>query len=293
MPYGGPIVDPFHRKGPDGRTYFDVLDPPRGLGQLYAVLVNHTRRFQAEAAKAQYPAAKAYWNGWRLAFRKGIIDLQRTMAKSAIEAAGVADVVATNVLKATQVRPDTTKQRHLEDTFLSRATPTGAVELGVAGLFDEKKLNQAKRGGNIYWEAQEFGTDAHVGRVRYAVSSSVRAVAHGRRRLTSASIPSSRRRGGGRQGGSGSRSRRGAFCAGASRRLGSAATRASSQRGERSTRCLLRFRGAACHHPRRVVAAPAGGNRDGGDRSQPGSPADPAEIATLVVHYGVAMETHP
>jgi hypothetical protein len=165
MPYGGPIVDPFHRKGPDGRTYFDVLDPPRGLGQLYAVLVNHTRRFQAEAAKAQYPAAKAYWNGWRLAFRKGIIDLQRTMAKSAIEAAGVADVVATNVLKATQVRPDTTKQRHLEDTFLSRATPTGAVELGVAGLFDEKKLNQAKRGGNIYWEAQEFGTDAHVGRV--------------------------------------------------------------------------------------------------------------------------------
>jgi hypothetical protein len=292
MPYGGPIVDPFHRKGPDGRTYFDVLDPPRGLGQLYAVLVNHTRRFQAEAAKAQYPAAKAYWNGWRLAFRKGIIDLQRTMAKSAIEAAGVADVVATNVLKATQVRPDTTKQRHLEDTFLSRATPTGAVELGVAGLFDEKKLNQAKRGGNIYWEAQEFGTDAHVGRVirGFFVGSG------GRARPSQADFrvhPEFQAQRGGRQGGSGSRSRRGAFCAGASRRLGSAATRASSQRGERSTRCLLRFRGAACHHPRRVVAAPAGGNRDGGDRSQPGSPADPAEIATLVVHYGVAMETHP
>jgi hypothetical protein len=164
MPYGGPIVDPFHRKGPDGRTYFDILDPPRGLGQLYAVLVNYTRRFQTEAANAQYPAAKAYWNGWRLAFRKAIVDLQQTMAKSAIEAAGVADAVATNVLKATQVRPDTTKQRHLEDTFLSRPTPTGAVELGVAGLFDEKKLNQAKRGGDIYWQAQEFGTDAHVGR---------------------------------------------------------------------------------------------------------------------------------
>jgi hypothetical protein len=164
MPYNGPVTDPFHRLGPDGRTYFDVLDPPRGLGQLYAVLVAHTRTFGTEAAAANYPAAKAYWNGWRLAFQKGIVDLEVTMAKAAVEASLVADAVAKNVLKATQVRPDTSKSRHLEDTFFSRHTPTPVVELGVAGLFDERALSKASRGGGIYWEAQEFGTDAHVGR---------------------------------------------------------------------------------------------------------------------------------
>lgn len=163
--YGGPVTDPFHRPGPDGRLYFDVLDPPRGLGQLYLVLVTHTRRFQAEAAASTYAAARAYWDGWVIAFRKAITDLRTTMAKAAIEAAVVADAVATNVLKSTQVRPDTSKQRHLEDNFVSRHTPTGAVELGVAGLFEEKVLNRAAtRGGKTYWEAQEFGTDAHVGR---------------------------------------------------------------------------------------------------------------------------------
>jgi hypothetical protein len=165
MPYSGPVSDPFHRLGPDGRTYFDVLDPPRGLGQLYGVLVAHTRTFGVEAAAANYPAAKAYWNGWRLAFQKGIVDLEVTMAKAAVEASLVADAVAKNVLKATQVRPDTSKAKHLEDTFFSRHTPTPVVELGVVGLFDEGALSQASRGGGIYWEAQEFGTDAHVGRV--------------------------------------------------------------------------------------------------------------------------------
>lgn len=166
MPYNGPASDPFHIPAPDGNVYFDVLTPPGGLLPLYRVLATHVRTFRTEAAAAQYPAAKAYWNGWRLAFQKGIVDLEAAMRAAAVEAAVIADSVARASIKSTQVRPDTSKQRHMEDNLQSRHVPIASAELGVAGLFDERALNRTRagRGGGTYWEAQEFGTDAHIGR---------------------------------------------------------------------------------------------------------------------------------
>lgn len=165
MAYNGPVHDPFHIPAPDGNVYFDVLTPPSGLVGLYRVLALHARTFQTEAAASQFPAAKAYWNGWRVAFQKAIVDLEATMRKAGIEAALIADATATRMVKATQVRPDTTKQRHLEDNIVSRHIVT-PIELGAVGLFDESVLNRTRAGrrGGTYWEAQEFGTDAHVGR---------------------------------------------------------------------------------------------------------------------------------
>lgn len=170
-PYSGPVVDPFHIPAPDGNVYFDVLTPPGGLLPLYRVLAAHARTFRTEAASARYPAARAYWNGWRLAFQKGIVDLEGTMRKAAIEAALISEKVAKAEIGSTQVRPDTSKRSHLRDHLYSRRLSVGAVELGAVGLFDEDVLNLSRSGrqasgqrGGSYWEAQEFGTDAHVGR---------------------------------------------------------------------------------------------------------------------------------
>lgn len=164
MGYSGPVTDPFRIKAPDGQTYFDVLTPPSGLLPLYAVLATHVRSFQAEVARSQYPAARAYWSNWALRFQRGIVDLEGRMRAAAIEAAQIADGVAKQQIGATQVRPDTSKARHMEDNLLSRRIGVGAAELGAAGLFDISVLDRTAQGGGTYWEAQEFGTDAHVGR---------------------------------------------------------------------------------------------------------------------------------
>lgn len=164
MSYSGPVTDPFRIKAPDGQTYFDVLTPPSGLLPLYVVLATHVRTFQAEVASAQYPAARAYWANWALRFQKGIVDLEGRMRTAAIEAAQIADSVAKQKIKSTQVRPDTSKARHMEDNLQSRRIGVGAAELGAAGLFDISVLDQTAQGGGTYWDAQEFGTDAHVGR---------------------------------------------------------------------------------------------------------------------------------
>jgi hypothetical protein len=164
MGYSGPVVDPFRIPAPDGQVYFDVLTPPSGLLPLYVVLATHVRAFQSEVAAANYPAAKAYWSTWALRFQKGIVDLEGAMRAAAIEAAQVADSVAKQQIAATQVRPDTSKARHMEDNLVSRRIGVGAAELGAAGIFDISVLDRTAQGGGTYWEAQEFGTTAHVGR---------------------------------------------------------------------------------------------------------------------------------
>jgi hypothetical protein len=61
MPYSGPVTDPFRRLAPDGRTYFDILDPPRGIVQVYQLAYAEVTRRRGFAAVSGITAIeKAY-----------------------------------------------------------------------------------------------------------------------------------------------------------------------------------------------------------------------------------------
>lgn len=170
MGYGGPVRDPFRLTGPDGQTYFDLLNPPRSLVPLYLALSDRIKFFEAEATKARrlkpaQPEIVTYWSGWALKAKQVLVQLEQDMAEAARQAAIAADLQGRYWIKVTQVRPDTSKQRHMEDNLRSRHIPTPGLDLAVVGLFDIGELDKTATAHGTYWEAQEFGTDAHVGRI--------------------------------------------------------------------------------------------------------------------------------
>lgn len=72
-------------------------------------------------------------------------------------------------LAVTRVRPETDKPRHLADMIKSRrANVISGIATGAVGIADVAELNKAIDpdfpSGGTYWEAQEYGTFAHMGR---------------------------------------------------------------------------------------------------------------------------------
>lgn len=166
MAYSGPVVDPFRIRAPNGRTYFDVLSPPHGLVSLYTVIYDEIRFRQARAAASTDPTERAFWNGTARMLQVAIGNFERKLAALAVRTASVADQSIDRHIFNSQVRPDTSKARHMSDNIRSEAVPM-RPEGGVVGIAHVATLNRTRRGrkGAPYWEAQEFGTDAHVGRV--------------------------------------------------------------------------------------------------------------------------------
>jgi hypothetical protein len=168
MAYTGPITDPFKRLAPDGRTYFDILDPPRGIVALYRLTYAEITKRENFARAAATPVERVYWQGTALRLQNAIVKFERRLAALALRTATVADASIVRHIKSSQVRPDTGKAQHMHDNIRSRAIPTpgGLAELGLVGIADLAHLNRTTRGGHsgVYWEAPEFGTDAHVGR---------------------------------------------------------------------------------------------------------------------------------
>lgn len=166
MAYSGPVTDPFRRKAPDGRTYFDILNPPKGIVQVYQLTyADIALRQRYAVAPGVTPIEKAYWESTALRLSRAITQFEERLAALAIRTANVADASIRRHIDQTQVRPDTTKQRHMRDNIHSRHVPLpGVAEAGIVGIADMSELNKTTRGGGAYWAAQEFGTDAHVGR---------------------------------------------------------------------------------------------------------------------------------
>lgn len=177
--YSGPVTDPFRLRAPDGNTYFDILQPPHGLDLVYNHLASLIRNCQlqerrAAQAKAQARTAKekqawsviqTYWRIWGQRFDKAAFDLVTGLRTIAAQTAQVADQRIKHHIAATATgRPPTSKARHMEDNILSRPVST-RPEGGIVGIADISELDKTQQGGGSYWAAQEFGTDAHVGRV--------------------------------------------------------------------------------------------------------------------------------
>jgi hypothetical protein len=166
MAYSGPVTDPFRRKAPDGRTYFDILNPPKGIVQVYQLTYADIAQRQRYAITPGISSIeKAYWESTALRLSRAITQFEERLAALAIRTAAVADASIRRHIDQTQVRADTSKQRHMRDNIRSRHVPLpGVAEAGVVGIADMSELNKTARGGGAYWDAQEFGTDAHVGR---------------------------------------------------------------------------------------------------------------------------------
>lgn len=163
MSYSGPITDPFRIPAPDGHVYFDALTAPVALAPIYVGLATLITRCRAEAARHTDPAYRAFYTGWATRFDATAKLLRTQLAAIGVQTAAVADQSIKRHIKSTQVRPNTSKADHLGDQIVSRHIAQ-RVEGGAVGVADVRVLDKAQQGGGTYWEAQEFGTDAHVGR---------------------------------------------------------------------------------------------------------------------------------
>lgn len=181
MSYSGPVTDPFRIRAPDGRTYFDVLGAPQGLVQMYSLVIQAIDKCRVEERQAQALANAekdaqrravrqqivSYWRANGLRLDKALRDFRQALDRIARETAAVADARIVNHIDQTQVRPDTSRGVRMRDSIESRAVPT-RPELGIVGIARVATLNKGTRRGGKgqpFWEAQEFGTDAHVGRI--------------------------------------------------------------------------------------------------------------------------------
>lgn len=179
MPYVGPVTDPFRIPAPDGNTYFDVFTAPLGLIPVYRGLAAIITRIEKEEINAKANARRAltpqeraawnvyaaFWGAWLVRFQLLSHLLVSQLAEIGRQTAVVADQSIRRHIKSTQVRPDTGKARHMEDNIFSRHIPQRAegAAVGIADISILDKTRRSNKGGT-YWEAQEFGTDAHVGR---------------------------------------------------------------------------------------------------------------------------------
>lgn len=101
--------------------------------------------------------------------RQMLEQLESDLAALGRVTAQTADVAIAERLRATRVRPETTKALHLEDLIVSLAFPRGSVKVA---LVDElNKATNANSGYGPYWRAQEYGSEAvgnsMVGRVLF------------------------------------------------------------------------------------------------------------------------------
>lgn len=107
--------------------------------------------------------------------RDSIAELDRLYAnfnRDLDRAASTSAARATKAIKArieqTRVRPETDKPRHLADMVKSRRVSiVPGIATGAVGIADIAELNKAVDPdfpNGTYWEAQEYGTFAHVGR---------------------------------------------------------------------------------------------------------------------------------
>lgn len=163
-PYHGVVTDPFRRKAPDGRTYFDILEPPSGLVQVYTTLAGEISLCRVEAARASDPVIRTFWTQKGALLDRANREFQVGLEKLALRTAVVADERIKRHIDTTRVRDPTSKSRHLEDNIASRAVNT-ALPLGIVGVAAIDQLDKTKRPSTgSYWEAQEFGSTAAVGR---------------------------------------------------------------------------------------------------------------------------------
>lgn len=167
-PYRGSVTGPPPGGGyraSDGRSYFEILGVPSGVERIYRALALIIRRCSQEEAAAVDPAVRAYWNGWRLRFDKELGDFRLKLERLAIDTAVTADARTVEWIKLTQVRPDTSKANHMRGNIASRPLG-GRLPFGAVGVADIAVLNKTRRSsGGPYWEAQEFGSSAAVGRI--------------------------------------------------------------------------------------------------------------------------------
>jgi hypothetical protein len=169
MAYSGPTTGPpgigVGYPAPDGNNYFEVLGAPQGLLQTYAGLQRAIERCLGNAAKSKDPAVKAYWTGSAATLVAARRRFESRLQSLAVDTANVATAAVRSNIASTQVRPDTSSSTHMRDNIVSRPVAT-ARPLGIVGIADMSALNRTKRSrGTPYWAAQEFGTDAHVGRI--------------------------------------------------------------------------------------------------------------------------------
>src|SRR3954471_8646722 len=92
MPYTGPVTDPFRRKAPDGRTYFDILDPPRGIVVVYqTAYADIALRQRYAVAPGITSIERAYWESTALRLERAIVTFERRLGELALRTAAVAD----------------------------------------------------------------------------------------------------------------------------------------------------------------------------------------------------------
>lgn len=171
MAYSGPSTDPFKRTAPDGNRYFDILGLV-GLRNLVATYDGAARAVdtcRANAGRSIDPRDRIYWNTLAEQIILAIQRFSQSVNRIAADTAAVANARAREHVLATQKRPDpVSRQPMLRNAVQgSRAVPT-SLALGIVGVADVSRLDSmTKRGrrGTSYWEAQEFGTDAHIGRI--------------------------------------------------------------------------------------------------------------------------------
>lgn len=162
------VTDPFGIPAPDGHTYFKVLGPPRGLANGYRMLLEAERNYRRAAAQTQDRNLRRFNLN-----RANILGDAATRMRQQLEAlantgAVRADEVIRSNIARTMVRPGTNskdKRSHMADNILSRPIRT-TLPSGSFGIADISELDKTRRAGTEpYWRAQEFGTDAHVGRI--------------------------------------------------------------------------------------------------------------------------------
>jgi hypothetical protein len=191
MAYSGPVTDPFRRKAPDGRTYFDILNPPKGIVQVYQLTYADIAQRQRYAITPGISSIeKAYWESTALRLSRAITQFEERLAALAIRTAAVADASIRRHIDQTQVRADTSKQRHMRDNIRSRHVPLpGVAEAGVVGIADMSELNKTARGAGPIGTPRSSAPTPMSAAPCAATSCPV---APARRRRTSGSTRSSR-----------------------------------------------------------------------------------------------------
>jgi hypothetical protein len=100
--------------------------------------------------------------------RQMLRELEGELVALSRRTAGLADNAIVRHIRATQVRPETTKSLHLEDCIVSVPFPFGTVKIA---LIDELEKATNPWSGGAYWRTQEYGSVAvgntMTGRVLY------------------------------------------------------------------------------------------------------------------------------
>lgn len=156
MAYSGPITGR-QIAAPDGRVYFEVLGPPRGLLDGYRVLDATMTRLRASRSAVDRAQFVQVANIVR--FLKAELDV------IANQTAAAATANIQRHIQATAVRPSAGRSRpvRLADAIVSRPLPS-VLPTGGVGIAELAELDKVVGTDNQpFWRAQEFGSDHIVG----------------------------------------------------------------------------------------------------------------------------------